>query len=402
MKSIWPKFDSVFSKVPEITIFFWVIKVLCTTVGETAADFLNVNLHFGLSGTSVVTGILLAIMMYFQFSRKRYIPSIYRLTVVLISVFGTLVTDNLTDALGVPLELSTIIFSILLWLIFLIWYLQEKTLSVHEIHTPRREAFYRLTILCTFALGTASGDLIAEWLWFWYLHTWAIIAIGILIFTIARKKWLNSILSFWLIYIFTRPLWASLWDFLSQSTDHGGLGLWATITSLIFLLAIAWTVIYLTQSQKDVVAMKPLHIQEDKNSNEAVMQTIITIWILIFVSLGGYYRRTSFLQQSVWWQKPANVQQDIKSFGDMSIFLTISKDTLALLTQNKTTEAVTRIADLEYEWDNAQAVLKAKDKTRWTTIDNAIDTVLKNLRAKNMDIQKSKTVLESLITTLWL
>src|SRR5579872_4896000 len=150
------------NKVPEVTIFFWIIKILCTTVGETAADFLNVNLNLGLTGTSIVTGVLLVIALVFQFRSKKYVPWIYWLTVALVSVFGTLVTDNLTDAMGVPLEFSTILFSILLAAIFLVWYLNEKTLAIHSIFTTRREAFYWLTILCTFALGTASGDLFAE------------------------------------------------------------------------------------------------------------------------------------------------------------------------------------------------------------------------------------------------
>jgi uncharacterized membrane-anchored protein len=152
----------ILNKVPEITLYFWIIKILCTTVGETAADFLNVNLNFGLAATSIVTGVLLAIALIFQFKSKKYIPTVYWITVALVSVFGTLVTDNLTDRIGVRLEASTIIFSTLLGLTFLAWYLKEKTLSVHSILTTRREAFYWLTILVTFALGTASGDLMAE------------------------------------------------------------------------------------------------------------------------------------------------------------------------------------------------------------------------------------------------
>src|SRR6266404_4887646 len=147
------------NKVPQVTLFFWVIKVLCTTVGETFADFLNVNLNFGLTGTSVVMGILLIISLFFQFRAKKYIPVIYWITVVFISVFGTLVTDNLTDKMGVPLETSTVFFSILLLLTFAFWYAKEKTLSIHSIYTRSREIFYWLTILFTFALGTASGDL---------------------------------------------------------------------------------------------------------------------------------------------------------------------------------------------------------------------------------------------------
>lgn len=132
--------EQLLSKVPEITLYFWTIKVLCTTVGETASDFLNFNLNFGLTVTSIVMGILLLIALFFQFRAKRYIPGIYWITVVLISIFGTLVTDNLSDTMHVPLELSTIAFSILLAITFAIWYAKEKTLSIHSIFTKQREA----------------------------------------------------------------------------------------------------------------------------------------------------------------------------------------------------------------------------------------------------------------------
>src|SRR5882757_4428670 len=161
------------NKVPEVTLYFWIVKVLCTTVGESAADFLNVNLNFGLTGTSVVTGLLLVVALIFQFSANRYVPSRYWLTVALENVFGTLVTDNLTDSVGLPLETSTLIFGVLLAVTFPLWYRSEKTLSIHSIVTARRESFYWLAILFTFALGTATGDLMAEVLGLGYLVTGA-------------------------------------------------------------------------------------------------------------------------------------------------------------------------------------------------------------------------------------
>ena len=161
----------VLNKVPEVTVFFWVIKILCTTVGESAADFLNYNLNWGLTTTSVVTGILLAVVITTQMSLSRYVAPVYWLTVMLVSVFGTLVTDNLTDNLGIPLEASTIVFTAILGLVFLAWYASERTLSIHSIFTRRREAFYWLAILVTFALGTAAGDLVSEGLGVGYLKT---------------------------------------------------------------------------------------------------------------------------------------------------------------------------------------------------------------------------------------
>ena len=150
------------NKVPEVTIFFWVIKIMCTTVGETAADYLNDNLGFGLTKTTYVTGALLIVLLAVQFRLRRYVPGVYWSVVVVISVFGTLITDNMTDHYNVPLTTSTIVFSIILAAVFAGWYAVERTLSIHTIFTTRREAFYWLAILFTFALGTAAGDLSAE------------------------------------------------------------------------------------------------------------------------------------------------------------------------------------------------------------------------------------------------
>ena len=211
------KWAHMLNKVPEITIYFWIIKVLCTTVGETAADFLNINLNFGLTGTSIVTGVLLAIVLFFQFKATKYIPTAYWSAVTLVSVFGTLVTDNLSDK-GLALETSTLIFGVLLALTFLGWYMSEKTLSIHSIFTRRREAFYWTAILFTFALGTATGDLVSEGLGVGYLHTGILVAAIIASTAVAWRFRLNSVLSFWIIYILTRPLGASIGDLLSQTS----------------------------------------------------------------------------------------------------------------------------------------------------------------------------------------
>ena len=245
----------ILNKVPQITLYFWIIKILCTTVGETAADFLNTNLNLGLNGTSVAMGILLMIILFFQFRAKQYIPGIYWLAVVFISVVGTLITDNLTDNLGVSLEKTTIVFAIALAITFIIWYSSEKTLSIHKIDSLRREAFYWLAILFTFALGTAAGDLLAESLKLGYLLSAGVFAGSIMfIWTVNRYFKLNDVLTFWIAYILTRPLGASIGDYLSQSHDDGGLGLGTVITSAIFLIAILVTVIYLAKTKKDVIS----------------------------------------------------------------------------------------------------------------------------------------------------
>jgi uncharacterized membrane-anchored protein len=240
------------NKVPEITIFFWIIKVLCTTVGETAADFLNASLHLGLTGTTYVMGALLVVALVVQFRRPRYTPGVFWLVVVLISIVGTLITDNLTDNFGVSLRATTIVFGVSLAVVFAAWYGVEKTLSIHSIRSTRREAFYWLAILFTFALGTAAGDLIAESYKLGYPLAAALFAGAIAIVAIAHYVFkLNAVLSFWIAYILTRPLGASIGDYLSQTPDDGGLGLGTVVTSAIFLTAILATVIYLTITRRD-------------------------------------------------------------------------------------------------------------------------------------------------------
>jgi len=235
------------NKVPEPTASFWTIKILATTVGETAADLLATSLHLGTQLTSVVMAALFLIVLVAQFRTTRYIPAVYWLTVVLISVVGTLITDNLTDGLGVPLGVSTAVFAVALAATFAVWYGVERSLSIHEIVTLRREAFYWLAILFTFALGTAAGDLLAEQLDLGYLVSVIVFAAAIGVVALAHFAFrLGAIVAFWLAYILTRPLGASLGDFLSQPTTDGGLGLGTIVTSLLFLAAIVAVVIYLT------------------------------------------------------------------------------------------------------------------------------------------------------------
>lgn len=242
------------NKVPEITVYFWLIKVLCTTVGETFADNLNENLGLGLSGTSYVMGALLIGVLVFQFRARRYVPGIYWLAVVLISVVGTLVSDNLVDNYGVALETTTILFGAVLIAVFASWYAVERTLSVHTIFTTRREAFYWLAILFTFALGTSAGDFLSERLELGYLAALGIFAGAIVVVAVLHFGLrLNAILSFWLAYILTRPLGASIGDYLASPTEEGGLGLGTNVTSIIFLSAILALVVYLAISKRDVI-----------------------------------------------------------------------------------------------------------------------------------------------------
>lgn len=227
------------NKVPEITLVFWFIKMMSTTVGETAADFLNMDLNFGLTNTSIITGILLAVALFFQMRAPRYKPILYWLTVVFISVFGTLITDNLTDAWQVPLAASSLFFSVVLVVTFVVWYRQEGTLSIRSIDSLSRESFYWLAILATFALGTAVGDWLAEGLGLGYSSAAIFFGAWIVIITIACFTFrANKVFCFWAAYILTRPFGAACGDLLSQPVDNGGLGLGANLTSLIFGVAI--------------------------------------------------------------------------------------------------------------------------------------------------------------------
>jgi uncharacterized membrane-anchored protein len=247
------------NKVPEITVYFWVIKVLCTTVGETFADNLNENLGLGLTNTSYIMGAVLIAVMVAQFRSRRYIPGIYWLAVVLISVVGTLISDNLVENYGVTLETTTIAFSAILACVFATWYWSERTLSVHTIVTTRREVFYWLTILFTFALGTSAGDLLSEKLALGYLPTLGIFAgaIAVIAFLHFALR-MNAILSFWLAYILTRPLGASIGDYLASPKVEGGLGLGTTVTSVIFLSTILALVVFLAISKRDVIRSGPV------------------------------------------------------------------------------------------------------------------------------------------------
>ena len=243
--SFWS--GDMLNKVPQLTLLFWIIKIMATTVGETAADFLAVRVGLGAGITMAIMVSFLIAVLLLQLRSQRYVPWIYWLTVVLVSVVGTQITDFFTDTLGVSLYVSTSVFAVALIAIFAIWYWVEHTLSVHTIVTTKRELFYWSAILCTFALGTASGDLATEAIPLGF--GLGVIVFGTAIAAItAAYYWfgLNAILAFWLAYILTRPLGASMGDLLSQQRQYGGLGLGTTITSLVFLVIIAAGVTYLT------------------------------------------------------------------------------------------------------------------------------------------------------------
>jgi uncharacterized membrane-anchored protein len=246
------------NKVPEVTVYFWIIKVLCTTVGETAADLLNEKAGLGLTGVSVLMSALLAVVLVVQFRTRAYRPGVYWLAVALISVVGTLISDNLTDNMGVPLETSTTVFAIVLAVVFVVWYRRERTLSIHHIDTAGRESFYWLAVLFTFALGTAAGDLVSERMDLGYWLSAVLFALAIAAVAVAHfALGLDAVWSFWIAYILTRPLGASIGDSLSQPTGDGGRGLGPIVTSALFLAVILGLVVYLSITRRDVAKLEP-------------------------------------------------------------------------------------------------------------------------------------------------
>ena len=390
------KTEYLFSKVPEVTIFFWIIKILCTTVGETFSDFINVNLGLGLVPTTVVMGAAFAAVLFFQLQAKRYIPLLYWLTVVLISVFGTLVTDNLTDGIGVPLQFSTLLFSILLLLTFFMWYRSEKTLSVHSIYTMKREIFYWLTILFTFALGTAVGDLYSETLGLGYLRTGIIVAAIILsVFVIWKSFKIDSVLSFWVAYVFTRPLGASLGDYLSQPNENGGLGLGTTVTSFIFLAAIIAVIIILSVTKIDTKTKAGIVDSGlSGNSKQRVFhQTIGVLCAFIVLGAGSY----------VWCSH--NVAEKAKASGatlqgQLGTFIILESDIRKYVDGSDFASAKSKAAELETAWDSEAAQLKAVDKTGWKTADSTIDNVLSSVRKNKADAASCDTAIEKSLAAM--
>ncbi|HEY5268450.1 MAG TPA: hypothetical protein VII94_04965 [Candidatus Saccharimonadales bacterium] len=243
--------NKAFRKVPEITIVFWIVKLLTTAMGEATSDFLvfKINPYLAVA----IGAIALTIALVIQFSARRYIPLVYWLTVAMVAVFGTMAADALHIQLAIPYIVTTILFSVVLTIVFIVWHKTEKTLSIHSINTKRREIFYWLTVLATFALGTAAGDLTAITLGLGYFSS-ILLFIGLVAIP-AIGYWLfklNGIVAFWIAYILTRPIGASFADWMDRSKSSGGLalgsghvGIWLTIIIIVF-------VGYMTLNRKEI------------------------------------------------------------------------------------------------------------------------------------------------------
>jgi uncharacterized membrane-anchored protein len=212
----------VIRKVPEITVFFWIVKLLSTAMGEATSDFFVAKFNPYLVVS--IGGVALAAAFMLQFSVRRYIPWVYWLTVSIVAIFGTMAADGLHVQLGVPYIASASLFAVILACVFLVWHKSEGTLSIHSITTRKREVFYWLTVLSTFALGTALGDLTASTAGLGYFTAGilfaVLFAVPAIIYLVTKR---NKILWFWIAYVLTRPLGASFADWTSKSRAVGGL-----------------------------------------------------------------------------------------------------------------------------------------------------------------------------------
>ena len=399
------------SKVPEVTLWFWIIKILCTTVGESFADWVATTVGLGLNTTTVIFTVILLAVLAWQMSLSRYVPFVYWLTVVVLSITGTLYTDILTDALGVPLALSSAVFAAILAVVFGIWYARERTLSIHSIITTPREGFYWLAVLVTFALGTAVGDWTLE-LTGWSPGVAVLLPVGLIAAILAGwRLGANPVLSFWLAYILTRPLGANLGDWLARSTAEGGLGLGTAGTSVVFLLAILATVIYLSITRADVIdnpdAEKPVTVAHPR---ERVMLGYFAALAVGTAALLGWASAQPHGTSPALAEGPAGPvvtampsgQSAIAKFppADVTTFRSIVSDTQTKVQAGEQAGAVARITDLETAWDDAQDRLEPLDPTGWGFIDGKIDRALKAVRASAPDPAKEKQTLTELLSAL--
>ncbi|MCH5583943.1 hypothetical protein MK805_03070 [Shimazuella sp. AN120528] len=241
----------IFTKVPEITAYFWITKVLTTGMGEVFSDYLVKSIDpmiaVGLTGIALVASLIL------QFSVKKYVAWIYWLVVVMVSIFGTMAADVVHVVIGIPYVVSTIFFIVAMVALFSIWYAKERTLSIHSIYTRRREVFYWATILITFALGTAAGDMTASTMHLGYFSSGVLFTVFLIIPAVGY--WLfgfNEIFAFWFAYIMTRPVGASFSDWISVSPSRGGLGWGEDIVSLAMTIIIIVLVGFLSITRKDI------------------------------------------------------------------------------------------------------------------------------------------------------
>lgn len=355
------------NKVPEVTLWFWVIKILCTTVGESFADWINMTLGVGLVNTAVLFTVVFVGVLAVQMRLRRYVPAVYWATVVVVSVTGTLYTDILTDQLGVPLWISTTVFSVLLAATFAVWWARERTLSIHSIVTTPREGFYWFAVLVTFALGTATGDWTLE-LTGWGPGLSILLPLGLIaLVTLLWFSGADTVLTFWVAYILTRPLGANIGDWFGLPRSEQGLGIGVFGTSLIFLGAILATVVHLSISKADVIedheatAYVPTSTPLRRRATLGVLvaAAVATVALLTWADAQPH---TSALGEEgpapscsgAPLDRGQAAQQVSADFPADSLthYRAILTDTRSLAAGGDVQAAQTRITDLETAWDD--------------------------------------------------
>ncbi|MFG2041672.1 hypothetical protein [Dactylosporangium sp. NPDC048998] len=407
------------TKVPAITATFWVIKVLSTTIGETFADYLTVNVGLGPAVTDAIMFAVLVAALVVQFRTRKYTPWIYWLCVVLVSIVGTQITDFFTDTLGVSLYISTTVFSVVLAIVFVVWYRQERTLAIASIDTPRREAFYWCAILTTFALGTAAGDLATEALNLGFRNGTLIFGGLILATWIAYRLGAGQVLTFWIAYVLTRPLGASFGDLLTQDKDFGGLALGASATSLLFFAVILVLVVreQVLVNRHGVAEKGAGPVGGHRRDYAWAGAAALAVAVLGFgLSTAHASQPTTDTQASFEQGTVAPGQQGggnatgtaaaarqahpTTRLGDLSKFAVIVDDIQGKVAKNDLAGGKIRVKDLEVAWDDAEAGLKPRDSTKWHQLDDQIDAVLTALRASTPTQADCASSLATLMGTL--
>ncbi|SEL88787.1 hypothetical protein [Streptacidiphilus jiangxiensis] len=403
------------NKVPEVTVWFWVIKILCTTVGESFADWINMTLGVGLVNTAWIFTAVFVVVLGVQLRLKRYVPFPYWLTVVVVSVTGTLYTDILTDQLNVPLWISSAVFSVLLAVVFGVWWLRERTLSIHSVTTLSRESFYWLTVLVTFALGTATGDWTLE-LTGWSPGVSVLLPLGLIAaITLLWKFGANPVLSFWLAYILTRPLGANIGDWLASPKvaqnpgDPTGLALGTFTTSLIFLGLILATVVYLTVTRSDVTeTFEATHVPQ-VTTNRARERVALAGFGLLAVATAGllvWAHGRPHTGPAPEADTTSAVQlapgQAVKNFPAAKVdgLRALASTSLKDAQSGNATGAHAAAQSLRDLWDADQPSLQPLDDTGWTSVDAQMDKVLKTFGIDHPNPPMAATQQEAELTTL--